>query len=83
MRSVSLLVRPEDVHVFPGRREGPNRLLGSVDFIRDIGASIEIIVRCGDHKLIAMMTPKERPAVTVGDDATVECPPEACLVLQA
>ena len=79
---VVVLVRPEDVHVLPGHQDGPNRLLGTVDFIRDIGATVEIIVDCAGEKVISMMTPKDRPAVSVGAEATVEFPTDACSVLR-
>jgi putative spermidine/putrescine transport system ATP-binding protein len=79
---VIVLVRPEDVHVLPGHQDGPNRLPGTVDFIRDIGATVEIIVDCSGEKVISMMTPKDRPAVDVGAEATVEFPAEACTVLR-
>ena len=79
---VAVLVRPEDVHVLPGHQEGLNRLPGSVDFIRDIGATVEIIVDCAGQKVISMMTPKDRPAVEVGAEVTVEFPAAACAVLR-
>ncbi len=78
---VTVLIRPEDVHVLPGHLEGPNRLMGTVEFIRDIGATVEIIVDCGGHKTISMMTPKDRPGADVGAAVTVEFPADACVVL--
>ena len=79
--TVTLLARPEDVHVLPGAQDGTNRLPGRVDFIRDIGATVEIIVSCDAHKVIAMMAPKDRPPVAVGDTVTVELPAESCVLL--
>jgi len=79
---VVVLVRPEEAHVLAGRLEGPNRLHGTVDFIRDIGATVEIIADCDGEKVISMMTPKDRPRVDVGAEVTVECPAEACVVLR-
>ena len=79
---VVVLVRPEDVHVLPGHQEGPNRLPGTVDFIRDIGATVEIIADCAGETVISMMTPKDRPAVDVGAEVTVEFPAAACTVLR-
>ncbi len=79
---VVVLVRPEDVHVLPGHREGPNRLPGTVDFIRDIGATVEIIADCAGEKVISMMTPKDRPAVEVGAEVTIDFPAAACAVLR-
>jgi len=79
---VVVLVRPEDVHVLPGHQEGPNRLPGTVDFIRDIGATVEIIADCAGEKVISMMTPKDRPAVEVGAEVTIDFPAAACAVLR-
>ena len=79
---VVVLARPEDIHVLPGHQDGPNRLPGTVDFIRDIGATVEIIADCAGEKVISMMTPKDRPAVDVGAEVTVEFPAAACNVLR-
>ena len=79
---VVVLARPEDIHVLPGHQDGPNRLPGTVDFIRDIGATVEIIADCGGEKVISMMSPKDRPAVDVGTEVTVEFPAAACKVLR-
>ena len=79
--AVTVLVRPEDVHVLPGHTAGPNRLPGRVDFIRDIGATVEIIVDCAGQKVISMMTPKDRPDADVNAEVTVEFPAAACVVL--
>jgi len=78
---VSVLIRPEDVHVLPGGEAGSNRLPGKVSFIRDIGATVEILVDCAGQEVIAMMTPKDRPSVTLGMEVAVECPEDACAVL--
>ncbi len=79
---VTVLVRPEEVHVLPDHQDGPNRLPGSVDFIRDIGATVEIIVDCAGEKVTSMMTPKDRPSAEVGAQVTVEFPAGACIVLR-
>ena len=80
---VVVSVRPEDVHVFPAGMEGPNRLDGSVTFVRDVGASVETFVACGDLQIVAMATPKDRPDVHKGDAVKVELPAESCVVLKA
>lgn len=79
---VTLLIRPEDVHVWPSSQEGPNRLTGTITFVRDVGATVEIITDCDGTEVISMMTPKDRPAVEVGSDVTVEFPAAACSVLR-
>ena len=76
-------VRPEDVHVFPESNEGPNRMSGTVTFLRDVGASVETFVQCGDVQIVSMATPKDRPDVSKGDNVKVELPAESCVVLKA
>jgi putative spermidine/putrescine transport system ATP-binding protein len=79
--AVTLSVRPEEVHVLPADSAGNNRIPGNVGFIRDVGASVEITVECGDLSVLAIMTPKDRPNVEVGSPVQVEIPSAACVVL--
>jgi putative spermidine/putrescine transport system ATP-binding protein len=78
---VTVLIRPEELHVMAGEQAGNNRMVGSVEFIRDIGATVEIIVNCDGQSISGMMTPKDRPDVQVGSMATVEFPPQSTSVL--
>ena len=80
---VIVSIRPEDVHVFPESSEGPNRLAGTVTFVRDVGASVETFVDCGDIRIVAMATPKDRPDVQKGERVKVELPAATCVVLKA
>ena len=79
---VVLMTRPEAVFVRPDSASVPdNAVAGRVTFIRDIGATIEIIVDCGGHEVIAVLTPKDWPDVKIGQDVHVEMPKDACSVL--
>ncbi|MGH6945495.1 MAG: ABC transporter ATP-binding protein, partial [Geminicoccaceae bacterium] len=78
---VTLSVRPEEVHVRPAGEAGENQLRGEVSFVRDLGASIEITVRCGAREVLAVTTPRERPNVRIGDAVAIELPAAACVVL--
>jgi putative spermidine/putrescine transport system ATP-binding protein len=80
---VALSVRPEDVHLLPGASPGPNRLLGTIAFVRDVGQSVEFYVDCGAARLTSYVPPKDRPPLRQGDAATVELPPAACVVIEA
>jgi putative spermidine/putrescine transport system ATP-binding protein len=80
---VTLSVRPEEVHVRPAQADGENSLVGEVSFVRDLGASVEITVRCGEQEVLAVTTPRERPRVEIGDPVAVELPAAACVVLPA
>ena len=77
-----LSVRPEEVHVLPASHDGPNQLDGKVTFIRDVGASVETFVECGDLTIVALATPKERADLRIGDAAKVELPTESCVVVK-
>ncbi|MBW2409503.1 MAG: TOBE domain-containing protein [Deltaproteobacteria bacterium] len=80
---VTVSVRPEEVHVLPGLEEGDNRLPGRVSFVRDVGSSVEIYLDCSGLQIISQSTPKERPQVKQGDQATAVLPPSACVVLRS
>jgi putative spermidine/putrescine transport system ATP-binding protein len=78
---VALSVRPEDLHLRPAEETGANRIPGTITFVRDLGASIEINVRCNDQDLLAVTTPRERPNARLDDPVMVELPGAACVVL--
>jgi len=80
---VVVSIRPEDVMVHPQSSEGGNRLDGTVTFVRDVGASVETFVDCGELQIVSMDTPKERPDVHKGDAVKVELTAESCVVLKA
>jgi putative spermidine/putrescine transport system ATP-binding protein len=80
-QAVTLSVRPEDVHLLPGEQSGENHISGEIEFVRDVGQSIELYVDCAGTRIMSHVTPRERPAVQRGDRVTVELPAEACVVL--
>lgn len=81
---VLLMTRPEEVFVRPKSESAPaNAVAGTVTFVRDIGATIEILVDCGGHEVISVLTPKDWPEVQIGDPVDVEMPASACNVLAA
>jgi putative spermidine/putrescine transport system ATP-binding protein len=80
--AVMVSIRPEDVHVLPESAAGPNRTAGTVTFVRDVGASVETFVACGEVTIISIAAPKDRPNLRQGDAAVVELPAEACVVLR-
>ena len=81
---VLLMTRPEEVFVHPvGDATPANAVPGTVTFVRDIGATIEILVDCAGHEVISVLTPKDWPDVRIGDPVNVEMPPSACNVLAA
>ena len=81
--SVTVSIRPEDIHVLPGVKKGDNRLQGTVSFIRDVGSSVEIYLNCNGIQIVSQSTPKGRPPVRQGDPATVVLPAAACVVLKS
>jgi len=60
-----LSVRPEDIILTPA---GEGTLSGRVAFVRDLGATIETFIDIEGHRLVAASTPRDRPAVSVGDE---------------
>ena len=79
---VFLMTRPEEIFIHPISEERiENSLSGTVSFIRDIGATIEIIVDCQGTEIISVLTPKDWPNVKVGMPVYIEMPTEACSVL--
>ncbi len=79
---VLLLNRPEEVMVRNrGQKKPSNSIPGTVSFVRDIGATIEILVDCQGQEVISMLTPKDSPNVEAGMEVYVEMPVEACSVL--
>ncbi|TAM99056.1 MAG: ABC transporter ATP-binding protein [Rhizobiaceae bacterium] len=60
-----LSVRPEDIILAPA---GEGALTGTVAFVRDLGATIETFIDIGGHRLVAASSPRDRPAVNVGDE---------------
>ncbi len=81
--SITVSVRPEDIHLLPGIVEGDNRLHGAVSFIRDVGSSVEIYLNCNGLQIISQSTPKGRPDVKQGDEATAVLPATSCIVLKS
>lgn len=78
---INISVRPEDISILPGAREGENSLQGKVTFVRDVGSSVEIYLDCDGFQIISQSTPQGRPAVKQGDAGTAVLPPAACKVL--
>lgn len=78
---IMLSIRPEEVHVRPAEEAGENRLQGTITFVRDLGASVEITVRCDGLEILAVTSPRERPRAGVGEAVSVELPAASCVVL--
>src|SRR5262249_42261972 len=76
---VTISVRPEEVHIRPAGETGENRLPGTVSFIRDLGASVEITARCEAFEVLAVTTPRERPQAGVGAAVSIELPAACCV----
>ena len=59
-----LSVRPEDITISPFPKG--NELQGTVVFIRDLGASVEILVQSGEFEILSACTPDNRPEIEIG-----------------
>jgi len=81
---IRLLIRPEDIFVKPASSDiGPNRLAGTVTFIRDVGASLEATIDCAGFTLTAATTPRETPGLALGMPVLAELPAHACKLIAA
>ena len=76
-----LSIRPEDLHVLTAG-DG-SAIPARVTFVRDLGSQVEILLAHGEQELIATMAPKDRPAVSLGDEVFLDLPAEACTVVPA
>lgn len=74
----TISVRPEDVQIVAPSADLPR---GRIGFIRDLGATIEYFVDVDDTRLVAVVTPRSRPAVRIGDEVGLRLDPETCVVL--
>ncbi len=79
MARASISIRPEDVRI---AAPGAGALTGTVDFVRDLGGTIETFVQAGGATVIAVATPRERPDVKVGQKVGLVLLPESCVVLK-
>jgi putative spermidine/putrescine transport system ATP-binding protein len=80
---VTVSIRPEDILILPGIEDGDNMLHGTVSFIRDVGSGVEIYLNCNGIQIVSQSTPKSRPQVERGDNATAVLPQAACVVLKS
>ena len=78
---VLLSIRPEEVIVHPVSTDGPNRLPGTLSFMRDLGSSVEFRIDVAGKEIIALSRPQDRPPVEPGGALSVELPPGSCVVL--
>ena len=51
-------VRPEDIRLVD---PADAAIRGRVTFVRDLGASVETFVACGDQEIVAVSSPRDRP----------------------
>ncbi len=73
-----LSVRPEDVQLAPA---GNGLIPGTVTFVRDLGGTIETFVEAGGQQVIAVSSPRNRPAVHVGQTVGIKLDPATSVVL--
>ena len=77
---VVVSVRPEDIRLVD---PGGASIRGRVSFVRDLGASIETYVACGEHEIVAVSTPRDRHQLHGGAEVGILITPEDCVVLKS
>jgi putative spermidine/putrescine transport system ATP-binding protein len=80
LAKASISIRPEDVRL---TAPGKGTLDGTVNFLRDLGGTIETFVEAGGMTITAVATPRERPDVQVGQTVGIVLPPESCVVVKS
>jgi putative spermidine/putrescine transport system ATP-binding protein len=75
----TISIRPEDVHL---TAPGAGALTGTVNFVRDLGGTIETFVDVAGRQIVAVSTPRARPEVRVGQEVGVALTPDVCVVLR-
>jgi putative spermidine/putrescine transport system ATP-binding protein len=73
-------VRPEDIRIVDPAAAA---MVGRVTFVRDLGATIETFIAVGEHEIVAVSAPRDRPDVRAGSEIGVLIKPEDCVVLKA
>ena len=80
--SQRLSIRPEYLQLLRNERaDGSNELVGRVEFVRLLGASIETELSVGDAVFIHTMVSDRQPEFTVGDYAQISFDLEHALVI--
>ena len=77
---MTLSVRPENLRLYPHEQSAPNRISAQVQFIRDLGASVEIHLNGGDLHFISTLTPRDWMDFREGDRVLAEIPADSCTV---
>lgn len=79
-----MLIRPEDICLKPlDDAPGRNGIAGRVQFVRDVGASLEALVECDGFALTVATTPRETPDLRVGQTVFAELPAHLCKLIPA
>jgi len=77
--AVTLSIRPEDLRLVV--EPGPNRLPGTITFVRHLGATVEVSVDVGPAVLVVLAAARERAALASGQAVHVAVDPATCVVL--
>jgi putative spermidine/putrescine transport system ATP-binding protein len=78
MAKATVSIRPEDVRITAPAEDRPT---GSVTFIRDLGGTVEYFIDVAGTEVIAVTTPHDRPAVSIGAAVGLVLDPAHCVVL--
>lgn len=77
-RRGTISVRPEDVQVVA---PGNGAVTGTVTFIRDLGGTVETFIEAGGQQIVAVSSPRARPAVSIGQTVGLLFDPQTSVVL--
>jgi putative spermidine/putrescine transport system ATP-binding protein len=78
---ITLSIRPEDVRVTQSLDAHPQALPGTVTFVRDVGASMELRIDCEGREIVGTAAPADWAGIGLSDVVAVQLPAAACHVL--
>ncbi len=61
-----LAIRPEDVAIIPDAGQGD--LAARIEFIRDLGESVQVSLRSDGKEILAQRAPRDRSALALGQE---------------
>jgi putative spermidine/putrescine transport system ATP-binding protein len=78
--AVTVAIRPENLRLRRLGEASANSIEGRIQFIRDLGASIEVHLNGGALRLIGTCQARDWPDFQEGEQVAAELPPECCKV---
>ena len=79
---VIVSIRPENLRLYPTNQTASHRISAQVQFIRDLGASVEVHLNGGKLHFTSALTPHDWLDFREGDQVLVDIPADACTIFE-